>query len=54
MMIGAIELSRRSEMVASLMAMLPMEYKDSQIVRQCLQDAARMKNVILLPPGYAG
>lgn len=52
MMINAIEPSRRSVMVARLMATLPIEYKNTQIVRQCLQDAARMKKVILLPPGY--
>ena len=53
-MIGATEMTKRSVMVANLMAKLPMEYKNTQIVRQCLQDAARMKNVILLPPGYSG
>lgn len=51
MMIDATELPRRSTMVASLMTTLPTEYQNTLMVRQCLQDAARMKHVILLPPG---
>lgn len=51
-MIKAIKPEIKSYMVASLMESLPMEYVNSMMVRQCLQDAARINNVILLPGNY--
>ena len=50
--IKAIKPEIKSYMVASLMESLPMEYVNSMMVRQCLQDAARINNVILLPGNY--
>jgi len=38
--------------VATIMETLPKEYSNSMMVRQCLQDAARINNVILLPGNY--
>lgn len=51
-MIKAIKPEIKSYMVATLMESLPMEYSNSMMVRQCLQDAAKINNVILLPGNY--
>lgn len=50
-MISAMQSNQRNFMVANLMEALPAEYRNTMMVRQCLQDAARINNVILLP-GY--
>ena len=50
-MISSMQSNQRSVMVANLMEALPAEYRNTMMVRQCLQDAARINNVILLP-GY--
>lgn len=51
-MIKALKPEVKSYMVATLMESLPKEYSNSVMVRQCLQDAARINNVILLPKNY--
>ena len=53
-MISAMQSSQRSYMVANLMKTLPAEYRNTMLVRQCLQDAARINNVILLPEYFSG
>lgn len=52
-MISAISASQKSIIVANLMKALPSEYWNTAKVRQCLQDAAKINNVIMLP-GYYG
>ena len=51
-MIKALKSEVKSYMVATIMETLPKEYSNSMMVRQCLQDAARINNVILLPGNY--
>ena len=51
-MIKAIKPEIKSYMVAAVMESLPMEFGNTMMVRQCLQDAARINNVILLPGKY--
>ncbi len=53
-MISAMQNTQRSYMVANLMEALPKEYRNTLLVRQCLQDAARINNVILLPGYFNG
>lgn len=53
-MISAMKSTQRSFMVAKLMEAIPVEYRNTMMVRQCLQDAARINNVILLPGYYSG
>lgn len=52
-MISAISPSQKSVIVANLMRALPTDYWNTMKVRQCLQDAAKINNVIMLP-GYYG
>lgn len=51
-MIKAIKPEIKSYMVATVMESLPMEFGNTMMVRQCLQDAAKINNVILLPGNY--
>ena len=50
-MISAIRTLQRSAIVANLMAALPQEYENTMFVRQCLEDAARVSHVIMIPIG---
>lgn len=50
-MIAAIRTLQRSAIVANLTATLPEEYRNTMFVRRCLEDAARINHVIILPSG---
>ena len=51
-MIKAINWQYKSYMVTNLLNSLPVEYVNTMMVRQCLNDAARINNVVILPSYY--
>ena len=53
-MIKAINCQYKSYVVTNLLNSLPVEYVNTMMVRQCLNDAARINNVVILPGYYDG
>lgn len=51
-MIKAFNPIHKSALVSKMLDSLPTSFKDTLLLRQCLQDAARINNVILLPPSF--